>query len=115
MNKDKTKNKEIPPPPDENASWEEQAAYFEQYETEELEKAGHLQPLDDEDRKFINEVKEEAARRIAARKARGQLNLAFSPEQLTRFTQYAKRRHIPPSTLAKAWILERLDQEFLEA
>lgn len=103
--------KEIPPPPEANASWEEQAAYFEQYGMEELANAGHLQPLTEEDQKFIEEVKAEAGRRIAARKARGQLNLALSPAQLNRFTQYANRKHIPPSTLAKAWILERLDQE----
>jgi hypothetical protein len=105
------KRKQIPPPPEPNASWEEQAAYFEKYGTEELEEAGHLQALTEEDQRFVEEVKAEAGRRIAARKARGQLNLALSPEQLNRFSQYANRKHIPPSTLAKAWILERLDQE----
>jgi hypothetical protein len=111
----KENKKEIPAPPDANASWEEQAAYFEKYGTEELEAAGHLEPLTDEDQKLVEEVKAEAGRRIAARKARGQLNLAMSPEQLDRFTQYANRKHIPPSTLAKAWILERLDDEAKEA
>jgi hypothetical protein len=43
------------------------------------------------------------------------LNLAMSAEQLDRFTQHANKKHIPPSTLAKAWILERLDQEAREA
>lgn len=103
--------KEIPQPPEANVSWEEQATYFEKYGMEDLEKAGHMQPLTEEDERFVEEVKAQAGRRIAARKARGQLNLAFSPEQLSRFSQYANRKHIPPSTLAKAWILERLDQE----
>jgi hypothetical protein len=110
MRKNKGKQ-EIPPPPDADGSWEEQAAYFEKYGMEELEKAGHLQPLTKGDQKFVQEVKAEAGRRIAARKARGQLNLALSPDQLNRFTQYANKKHIPPSTLAKAWILERLDEE----
>jgi hypothetical protein len=43
------------------------------------------------------------------------LNLALTTDQLDRFTQYAKKRHIPPSTLAKAWILERLENEAKEA
>lgn len=114
MSKNKDK-KQIPPPPEANASWEEQAAYFEKYGTQELEAAGHLEPLSDEDQKLVDEVKAEAGKRIAARKGRGQLNLAMSPEQLDRFTQYANRRHIAPSTLAKAWILERLDDEAKEA
>ena len=107
--------KEIPPPPDAKASWEEQAAYFEKYGMEELEQAGYLRQLTEDDQKFVAEVKAEAGRRIAARKARGQLNLALSPDQLSRFTQYANRKHIPPSTLAKAWLLERLDQEAKDA
>lgn len=114
MSKNKDK-KQIPTPPDANASWEEQAAYFEKYGMDELEAAGHLQPLTKDDQKFVEEVQAEAGRRIAARKARGQLNLALTPEQLNRFTQYANRKHIPPSTLAKAWILERLDDEAKEA
>ncbi len=107
--------KEIPPPPDANASWEEQAAYFEKFGLEELEKDGHLQPLTEDEQKFVDEVKAEAGRRIASRKTRGQLNLALSPDQLNRFTQYAHRKHIPPSTLAKSWLLERLDQEAKDA
>lgn len=111
----KKSSKEIPAPPVANADWEEQSAYFEKYGMEELEKAGHLEPLTEDDQKFVAKVKAEAARRVAARKERGQLNLALSPEQLKRFTQYANRKHIPPSTLAKAWILERLDQEAKES
>jgi uncharacterized protein YifE (UPF0438 family) len=114
MTKHKEK-KEIPPPPDSTASWEDQAAYFEKYGMDELEAAGHLQPLTEEDQQFVDEVKTEAGKRVSARKERGQLNLAFSTEQLNRFNKYANRKHIPPSTLAKAWILERLDQEAKEA
>lgn len=107
----KKHKKDIPPPPDANASWEEQSAYFEKYGTEELDAAGHLQALTEDDQRLIREVKAESGSRLAARKERGQLNLALTPEQLNRFTQYANRKHIPPSTLAKAWILERLDDE----
>jgi len=108
------KKNKIPPPPKADASWEEQALYFEKYGLEELEEGGHLQPLTDDDKKFVEAVKAAAGARIAARKARAQLNLALSPEQLNRFMEYAKRKHIPPSTLAKAWVLERLDQEAKE-
>jgi hypothetical protein len=105
---------ETPGPPDADASWEEQAAYLEKYGLEELEKAGHLRALTKDDESFVQEVKVEARRRIGERKARGQLNLAFSPDQLNRFKEYANRKHITPSTLAKAWILERLDEEAKE-
>jgi len=110
MSKNKQKN-DIPPPPGPNAAWQDQAAYFEKYEMDQLKEAGHLEPLSEEDEKFIGRVKEEAGQRISARQTRAQLNLALSQEQLNRFTRYANKKHIPPSTLAKAWILERLDQE----
>jgi hypothetical protein len=74
-----------------------------------------LQPLNDDDKKFVEQVREEAGRQIAARKASSQLNLTLSPEQLSRFTQYANKKKILPSMLAKSWILERLDQEAKDA
>jgi uncharacterized linocin/CFP29 family protein len=48
---------------------------------------------------------------IAACKNRAQLNLAFPEPDLVRFVDYAERKHMPVSTLARAWILERLDRE----
>ncbi len=48
---------------------------------------------------------------VQPRQGRSQLNLAISAEQLELLTQYAKRRHIPVSTLARAWLLERLEIE----
>ena len=64
------KKKQIPAPPDANASWEEQAAYHEKYSMQELEEAGYLVALSEEEQKGIEEMKAEARRRIAARKAR---------------------------------------------
>jgi hypothetical protein len=58
----------------------------------------------------MDELAADCEARVASRK-RTQLNLAMSAEQLERFTRHAEKKHIPPSTLAKAWILERLDQE----
>jgi hypothetical protein len=107
----KTKNREIPPPPGKNASWDEQAAYFEKYDWEDLKKAGYVKPLTDEDKKFVEEVRKAARDNLAAKAARAQLNISFQNEQLTRFLEHAKRKHISPSTLAKSWILERLDKE----
>jgi hypothetical protein len=108
------KQKQIPAPPDAASSWEEQAAYFEKYDLDDLESADHLEPLTEADQDFVKSVTKAASDKAGAR-IRGQLNLALSTDQLDRFTQYANKRHIPPSTLAKAWILERLDNEAKEA
>ncbi len=109
------KKKQVPSPPLASKSWEEQAAYFEKYDLDHLESADQLEPLTKADQSFITSVSKAASDKIAARKTRGQLNLALSTDQLNRFTQYANKKHIPPSTLAKAWILERLDNEAKEA
>jgi hypothetical protein len=109
------KKKQIPAPPNASSSWEEQAAYFEKYDLDDLELAGHVEPLTEADQDFVKSMTKAASDKVAARKARGQLNLALSSDQLDRFTQYANKKHIPPSTLAKAWILERLDNEAKEA
>ncbi len=109
------KKKQVPSPPLASKSWEEQAAYFEKYDLDDLESADQLEPLTKADQSFVKSVTKAASDKIAARKTRGQLNLALSTDQLNRFTQYANKKHIPPSTLAKAWILERLDNEAKEA
>ena len=109
--KAKTTKKSIPPPPGPEVSWEEQAAYFEKYGMSELEQAGYLESMTKEDLKFVKQVQEAARARIAQRKSRFQLNILFQDDQLSKFLAMAKRKHIPPSTLAKSWILERLDQE----
>lgn len=106
-----TKKKNIPAPPGPDVSWEEQAAYFEKYGMSELEQAGYLEPMTKEDIQFVKQVQRAAQARIAQRKNRAQLNIYFQDDQLSRFLAIARRKHIPPSTLAKSWILERLDQE----
>lgn len=113
MPKEKAKGtkKSIPPPPGPGVSWEEQAAYFEKYGMSELEEAGYLEPMTKEDIRFVSQVKQAAGARIEQRKGRAQLNICFQDGELSKFLALAKRKHIPPSTLAKAWILERLDQE----
>jgi hypothetical protein len=68
--------------------------------------------------KKLSRTKTESAPQVFAADenlARTQLNLAMSSEQLERLMKHANKKHIPPSTLAKAWILERLDQEAKEA
>jgi hypothetical protein len=102
----------IPPPPRAGASAEELATYFEKYGMDKLEESGYVRDLTVQEKKDIKALAAHfRARMEARRKARTQLNLAMSTEQLERFTQYANGKHIPPSTLAKAWVLERLDQE----
>lgn len=107
----KTTTKKIPPPPGPEASPEELSAYFEKYGLEELESAGYVEDLSPAERQEMDRLSAECQGRLTERAARKQLNLAMSAEQLERFTRYANKKHIPPSTLAKAWILERLDQE----
>lgn len=109
------KAKKIPPPPGAGASPDELAAYFEKYGLDELEAAGYVRELSTAEQNDMDELAIQMRERVAARPAgRTQLNLAMSAEQLDRFTRYANKKHIPPSTLAKAWILERLDQEIKE-
>ena len=109
------KKQEIPPPPDDTASDEELAAYVAKYSVEELEASGYVSELSAEEKEEIDNLAARVKSRVEAkRNARTQLNLAMSAEQLDRFIRYADRKHIPPSTLAKAWILERLDQEAKE-
>ncbi|HEY9786121.1 MAG TPA: hypothetical protein V6D17_12010 [Candidatus Obscuribacterales bacterium] len=103
---------QIPPPPDAQASAEELNAYFEEHGLDELEAAGYVHDLSAAEQKEMDQLAAQCAAKVEARKSgRTQLNLAMSAEQLERFTRYAQKKHIPPSTLAKAWILERLDQE----
>lgn len=106
---------QIPPPPRDEAPAEELSAYFEKYGLDELEAAGYVRELTPAEEEEMDQLATECEARVAARKSgRTQLNLAMSADQLERFTRYANRKHIPPSTLAKAWILERLDQEAKE-
>jgi len=77
-----------------------------------LEAAGYVEDLGPDELEEADALAAHCQAQVEARKsARTQLNLAMSKEQLERFTKFANRKHIPPSTLAKAWILERLDQE----
>ena len=111
----KTAVKKIPAPPGPDAPSEEIAAYFSKYSWAQVEKAGHLRPLNKAETVWMNKLATESRKRVEARQNRAQLNLALPADQLARFTQYANKKHIPPSTLARAWILERLDQEAKEA
>lgn len=38
-------------------------------------------------------------------------NLRLSDEQYNEITTLARQRHLPASTMARSWLLERLDQE----
>lgn len=38
-------------------------------------------------------------------------SVRLSPEEQSRVEQLADARHLPPSTLVRSWILERLDRE----
>lgn len=112
----KKRKEKAPPPPGVGASAEELAAYFEKYGLDELETAGYVKELSADEEEEMGKLAAALRERLQQRKlGRKQLNLAMSAEQLESFTQYANAKHIPPSTLAKAWILERLDKEAKEA
>jgi hypothetical protein len=75
MSKQKSKMvKKIPRPPDPETSWEEQSAYFEKYGLDELEAAGLLEPVTDEDLAFVKQVQKIASTSIAQRTNRHQLD-----------------------------------------
>lgn len=38
-------------------------------------------------------------------------NLRLSDQQYEEITDLARKRHLPASTMARSWLLERLDQE----
>ncbi len=115
MTKKKTQSN-IPPPPKATASVEELSKYFEKYGLEELEAAGYVHDLTTAEKKDMEELADYSKAHVEARKnARTQLNLALSAEQLQRFSKYASKKHLPPSTLARAWLLERLDTEMRKA
>lgn len=107
--------KKIPPPPGADAPCEELDAYFSKYSWEDLEKAGYMRELTKQESAWMDKLSEVAGKQVATRQNRAQLNLALPADQLARFTRYANKKHIPPSTLARSWILERLDQEAKEA
>jgi hypothetical protein len=103
-----TKTKLIALPPNSQVLWDKQADYFENHSVEELERAGLVKRLETEDKAFIDRASKTAANRV---RNRVQLNLSLSEDDLNRFQSIAKRKHIPTTTLAKSWLLERLDQE----
>ncbi len=112
--KDTKKKSKIPVPPGPKASADVREAYFSKYSLEDLEEAGYVSELTEKDSAWIKGLSKIAKERVEARKSRKQLNLALSSDQLMRFTNYANKKHIPPSTLARAWVLERLDKELKE-
>ena len=108
VGKTSRQSRRVPPPPAAGASGNELDAYFTKYSLDELDKAGYVRALDSKEKKWTDSLTQAAKER---RRSRAQLNLAFSDAELNRFYSYAQKKHIPPSTLAKAWILQRLDEE----
>lgn len=109
--KKKPSTKTIPPPPGKSKSWEEKAAYYETYSIEQLEAAGYARPLTKDEERILDEITKRAQASVAARKDRKQLNLTVSEEALSRLDNVARRDHIPSTTLARAWVLQRLERE----
>lgn len=97
--------------PPSNASYEELDEYFSKHSLDDLERAGLAKELSPAEHQWMNGITASVRSKVQARKSRSQLNLAFPEPDLARFMSYAERKHMPASTLARAWILERLDHE----
>lgn len=105
------KSRKLPPLPGQDASWKEQAAYFEQHSPEELEAAGFWRPLTEEEANEAELERQTMETEVLKRRKTKQFNFRLEVDELARFEALAEHLHIPPSTLARAWILQRLDQE----
>jgi hypothetical protein len=57
----------VPPPPGPEASCDEIDTYFSKYSWAQIEKAGHMKPLTEEESAWVGQVSAEARRRIEAR------------------------------------------------
>lgn len=103
--------KKMPLPPAKTKSWRAKAAYFEKYSTDELEAAGYLKPLSAKEELVLDKLTQRAQQSVKARKNRRQLNLTVPEEALNRLEQIALSQYIPATTLARAWLLQRLEKE----
>ena len=100
-------------PPPLRGSYKELDEYFSKHSLEELEEAGIAKKLSQKEQRWFNKVA--GSLKAKAQRSRAQLNLAFPEAILAKFMAYAEHKHIPASTLARAWILERLDHEMSKA
>src|SRR6516165_6919397 len=99
------KTKHVPPPPGPEEGYDAIIAYFNQYSTEELEKAGHLQEVPAEE---IEEVTASATYDMLCREG---LHIKLPRKDYELLSRLAARRNIAVETLAKRWITDRLRQE----
>lgn len=98
------KSKNVPPLP-ENASFEEEAEYYDKYSMIDLLDAGYLKEVDEP------LIREELKEAVANYRKRQQVNISLSAEQFFLLEKLAKKRHLSPSTLVRSWLLERLENE----
>ncbi len=93
--------KDIPNEPKKNVSEKELSEYYENYSdfinAEEL--------TSDEIKAQKNLIKK------ATKTYRSQFNLTMPGDKLDQLKKIAKKKGAPPSTLARMWLIERLDQE----
>ena len=65
----KKKRSSIPPPPGPDATLDELAAYFEKYDLKELEAAGFVRDLTEDEEKYMEQLAAYCRARIEARKS----------------------------------------------
>ena len=107
----KAASKKVPPPPGTRKSYGQKAAYFEKYSIDDLEAAGHVGEPSDEEAALLEDLSEKARASVAARKRSKQLNLTVPEDALETLNRIAERQHIPATTLARSWVLQRLERE----
>jgi len=97
---------QIPPPPGPDAKPEELAAYFEQYDRDELEEAGYVTQLLPGDADYPEDGN--------GTDIIWQLNLIFTAEEMAQLQSYVKTVHVSLEILAKQWIFQRYQVEMVQ-
>lgn len=96
--------KNIPPEPSDKASSKELSDYYET-SLDQLEGVD----LTKEEIKNQQKLIQKATKNYS--KQRSQLNLTMPDDKLTEFKKLAKKKGAPVSTLARMWLIERLNTE----
>lgn len=98
-----TKQKKILPPPHSN-DYEKLDEYYSKHDTTDLLEADLLEEASEEECLEIAKIAKKSLKKA-------QVNLRLSPEDLDSLKQVAQLKDIPYGTLARSWIVERLQQE----
>ncbi len=97
--------KTIPPPPGTDDGYDAIIAYFNKYSTEEIEKAGYLEEVSQE------ELQDLAASATYELLCKHGLKTKLTRKEYKELSCLAARSDVSAESLAKKWIRERLQKE----